>query len=287
MTSQPHEAAPWRAVLDAHPAVPVRTARHGVLSARLIGAADRPTLVLLHGIGSGSGSFVRQFDRLGARFRLVIWDAPGYGASQPLARTHPVPADYAAALDDLADALELGRFHLLGHSLGSLIAGSYATRKPGRIKRLVLAATAHGHAHLPEAERTTKLTDRLEAFARLGAEAHALERAGRLLGPEADDEALEIARFNMARLTKDGYGAAAHCLSRGDLLSDAKLIAVPTLVLAGGADRITPPAACIATAEVLGHRARYAEIPGAGHAFYLDAPDTFARHLTAFLEDPA
>jgi pimeloyl-ACP methyl ester carboxylesterase len=272
-------------MLDAHPAVPVQTARHGAIGVRQIGPADRPALVLLHGIGSGSGSFVRQFDRLGGHFRLIVWDAPGYGLSDPLALPRPVPADYALALDDLADALGLGRFHLLGHSLGSLIAGAYAGRRPGRVKRLILAATAHGHANLADADRTAKLTDRLEAFRRLGPEVHALERAGRLLGPNADAEALQIARFNMARLMEVGYSAAAQCLSQGDLLADARLIVAPTLVLAGGADRITPPAACRATADVMGERARYAEIPGAGHAFYLDAPEDFARHVTGFLED--
>jgi pimeloyl-ACP methyl ester carboxylesterase len=62
-------------------------------------AGSGPPLVLLHGIGSAAASFRYQLEALSARFRVVAWDSPGYGASTPLAIEHPDTSDYAAALD--------------------------------------------------------------------------------------------------------------------------------------------------------------------------------------------
>ena len=58
---------------------------------------DKPVLVLLHGIGSGSGSWLHQLATLGKTHRVIAWDAPGYGQSTPLNGETPEAADYARA----------------------------------------------------------------------------------------------------------------------------------------------------------------------------------------------
>lgn len=276
----------WQALLAAVPAQAVTTARHGRMSFRQAGSTDAPPLVLLHGIGSGSGSFAFLFNTLAQKYRVIAWDAPGYGNSDTLAKADPTPADYAEALADLLNALFLPKVILLGHSLGALIGGAFAAAHPERVEKLVLASTAHGHARLAPEDRAAKLAARLDVFERLGPEDHAAERAHRLLGPDASDDAKALGRFNMARLRPDGYPAAAHCLSVGDLLADAAHIGAPTLVIAGGADNVTPPAACRATAAAIGRNTPCIEIPGAGHACYVDKPDAFLRIVLDFLGEP-
>ncbi|RAF14428.1 alpha/beta fold hydrolase, partial [Burkholderia multivorans] len=66
-------------------------------------------VVLLHGIGSGAASWVRQLDALGASRRVLAWDAPGYGASTPVHGASPSAVDYAASLDAWLDALGIAR----------------------------------------------------------------------------------------------------------------------------------------------------------------------------------
>lgn len=273
----------WQAILAAVPATAVTTAKHGRLSFRQVGPIDAPPLVLLHGIGSGSGSFAFVFKALARQYRVIAWDAPGYGDSDALAKSDPTPADYAEALADLLNTLFLPKVLLLGHSLGALIGGAFAASHPERVSKLILACTAHGHTRLAAEDREAKLAARLDIFERLGPEAHAAERAHRLLGPEAGDNAKALGRYNMARLRGDGYKAAAHCLSVGDLLSDCAGITAPTLVIAGSADNVTPPAACRAVADAIGHGTTCIEIPGAGHACYVDRPDAFLRIVLDFL----
>ena len=89
-------------LLAPYPAVRHKTAR-GTVSCRTAGSG--PALCLLHGIGSQSGSWVRQLEALAPRFRVIAWDAPGYGDSDRLAADSPVAADYADVLEALLDTL--------------------------------------------------------------------------------------------------------------------------------------------------------------------------------------
>ncbi len=98
-----------------------------------------PVVVLLHGIGSGSASWLHCAQRLAAGNRVIAWDAPGYGLSTPLPPARPKACDYAACLELLLDALGVESCLLVGHSLGALMATAYAAGiGAARVRRLVL-----------------------------------------------------------------------------------------------------------------------------------------------------
>jgi pimeloyl-ACP methyl ester carboxylesterase len=154
-------------------------------------AGSGPPLVLLHGIGSAAVSFCHQLDGLSADFRVIAWDAPGYGGSTPLATSELDPGGYAAALKCFLDALALDRIHLLGHSLGTLIAARFTAEQPERVITLTLSSVARGHGRLSAAEQRRALAARLNDVAELGPRGRE-RRAGpgsgrissrRLLGP--------------------------------------------------------------------------------------------------------
>src|SRR5437868_226577 len=71
-----------------------------------------PVLLLLHGIGSAARSWRNQLEQLGTRFRVIAWDAPGYGRSAALAPETPDAGDYAGALGAFIGALRITRCHL-------------------------------------------------------------------------------------------------------------------------------------------------------------------------------
>ena len=89
---------------------------HGELAWREAGQGT--ALVLLHGIGAGSGSWVGQLEGLASSFRVIAWDAPGYGASAPLPQAQPLAGDYARVLAEFLQALKIDALALVGHSLG-------------------------------------------------------------------------------------------------------------------------------------------------------------------------
>lgn len=247
-----------------------RTAR-GVVSFRAAGAG--PALCLLHGIGSQSGSWAPQLDALGARYRVIAWDAPGYGRSDALASPAPVAADYAASLAALWDALGVDRAVVIASSLGALIAGSFAARWPARVAGLVLLNPAGGYGRADPAEREAKLAARLDRLAALGPAGMARELAPGMLSPGASPEARALAAWSTARLRPDGYAQAARMLAGGSLADDAAAYSGPVLVVAGSEDTITPPAGCKAIAAAF-PQGTYRLLEGVGHLSYLDARGT-------------
>lgn len=255
----------------------------GVITCIEAGQGD--AIVFLHGIGSGARSFRAQIAGLAPRWRVLAWNAPGYGGSAPFASEWPDVGDYARAVADWLDALNVRTCHLVGHSLGSLIAARFAAEWPGRVRALTLASCAIGHARLPEDERARLLAGRLDDIVALGPRAMAEKRGPRLLGPDAPTWAKDAVIATMASVDSRGYAQAARMLSRGDMLADlARLPAtLPVRIVYGEADVITPPAVNLRAAAAR-PGAQVATIDRAGHALYVEAPGRFNEIVEEFPE---
>lgn len=265
-------------LLAPYPAIRQRTAR-GTVSCRFAGSG--PALCLLHGIGSQSGSWVWLFEALAPRFRVIAWDAPGYGESDPLAAASPTAADYADVLSALLDALGVDRTVLVASSLGALMATSLAARQAQRVAGLMLLNPAGGYGLADPAERESKLAARLDRLARLGPDGMAREISAGMLSPAASAEARALAAWSTAQLRPDGYMHAARLLANGRLVEDAARYDGPVLVIGATADTITPPAGCERIARAFPH-ARYRLLPDVAHLSYLDAPQAVNALITDF-----
>ncbi len=273
----------WKSLLERFPAREVSAAGRRFSYRR---AGNGPDLVLLHGIGSGSGSWVHQFVHFQDGHRVTAWDAPGYGSSDPLDRTEPAAADYAQALGAFLEALAIDRAVLVGHSLGTMMAAAFAAARADMVSGLVLAAPALGYAGAPAEVRDKELADRLSAMEHSGPEGLTKARSAAVLSADATPEALALVQWNMARLTVAGYAAAVHLLAHGDLARDAARVGLPVLVVCGDADTVTPPDQSRSFAEALPD-AEYREISGAGHACYIEQPAEFNRLLGAYAQSRA
>jgi pimeloyl-ACP methyl ester carboxylesterase len=247
-------------------------------------AGDRHLLtmpiVMLHGIGSGAASWVRQLETLGENHPVLAWDAPGYGQSTHVEPVSPVASDYADALSDWLDALEIERCVLVGHSLGSLIAGSFAIRQAARVAGLLLLSPAGGYGAAPAHVREEKRDARLAMLAELGPQGLAEKRSANMVSADADDEAREWVRWNMARINPAGYAQATHLLANADLASDLTHFDGRVAVAVGAEDTITSPAACELIAKAANVSLQV--IPGAGHAGYIEAPLRYSALIEAF-----
>jgi pimeloyl-ACP methyl ester carboxylesterase len=233
-------------------------------------------LVLLHGIGSAARAFDDQLSGLSDRLRVIAWDAPGYGGSTCLAPASPRASDYAAALAAMLDALGIPACHLVGHSLGTLIAASFAADHPQRILSLTLASVAAGQARLPAAEREKALAQRLGDVVELGPRRMPEQRGPRLLAPGATPEMLRRVIETMAAVRPDGFSQAARMLASGDIKADIPRLPadMPVQFLYGDGDVITPPARNLEVAA-LRPTASVHVVKDAGHAVYLEQPAWF------------
>jgi len=242
-------------------------------------------LLLLHGIGSNGESFAPQLAGLAGRFRVVAWDAPGYGGSGDHALARPTPRDYAAVAAGFLAAIGLARAHVVGQSLGALMAGALARHHPQRVDRLILASPAGGYRLGPDAPYPPALQTRLDDMAQFGPTGMADRRAAIIAGPKADAATVAAVHRVLAQTRPDGYRQAVELLKQGDLPADAPHIAAPTLVACGDLDTVTPPDRSRAIAAAI-PGARYRSLGAVGHGCYIEDPAGFNAAVESFLAGP-
>lgn len=259
--------------------------RLGRISYRQAGEGDR-VHVLLHGIGSASASWQAQLDAAQGRsdLRLLAWDAPGYGLSDPVADSQ---ADtYARHLWAWLDALQIHEpVVLVGHSLGAIMAARAAVQHSSRVRRLLLLSPARGYGQAPQAERERIVSARLGQLAQLGPEGLARSRAAAMLSARAKPEWVEQVRRNMAAIHPAGYTQAVQLLAYASLIPDVRKLCdlkLPIAVASGQDDAITSPQACDEVAAAAG--VSRMGLGPVGHACAIEAAravmDLIDRHST-------
>jgi pimeloyl-ACP methyl ester carboxylesterase len=243
-----------------------------------------PALVLVEGLGVATWTWDRQLPDFSRHFRTIVYDNRGVGrSSKPEG-----PYTIAMMADDLAallDALGVARAHVLGASMGGMIAQEFALRHPDRVDRLVLVATtAGGRAHVPMSPETLA---RFLAPAAPGREG--VRERLRLAFTDAflaTDYAERMIGFRLADpQPAHAFRAQAAAGAGFDRSATIAQIAAPTLVAAATEDLLVP----IANARLLHERipdSRLIEYEGLGHQFFIEAADRFNRDVIEFLRQP-
>ncbi len=258
--------------LNAYPVLETILPDGSVIAFRQSRGTGAGTVVLLHGIGSNSGSWAAQLAHGLAAGRVLAWNAPGYGDSTAVRPLRPAAQDYASQLWQWLDALGVKNVQLVGHSLGCMIAARAAVLHPQRVTALTLLPPAQGYATASQAEREQKRSDRLNTLATLGVQGMAEKRSSAMLSAYATVTQKNTVQALMGSINVAGYTQAVHLLMDADIGADlAQIPQLKTRIACGSADTVTPPAGCAALAERF--KLPYTDIAGAGHAIAVEAPD--------------
>lgn len=246
------------------------------------GAAGRPWVVMVHGFPFTRATWSVQAAALAGEFRVLTWDLRGLGESG----LGPVPQPLEAYVDDLLglmDALDIQQAGLVGLSMGGYIALRAVQRVPGRFRALALCDTRSD----PDSDEG-KL-GRAAAIKTLhagGLETFVTAMLPKLLHqPEstAGRELLALMRSNHAAGMTNALAAMQ---GRTDITPALASFALPTLVMVGREDTLTPPALSESMAAKI-PGARLVMLDNAGHVSNLEAPAAFNAALLAFLREAA
>lgn len=238
------------------------------------GSGDALPIIFLHGVGSGKSVWRRQLDHFGRERRAIAFDYPGYGESDS-APDHTTRDDYAAAILSAMNELGVSRAHICGLSLGGVVAIAIYDATPDACASLTLADTFAVH---PEGkavyERSVAGSEDLRGMAEA--------RIDVLLAQPADPEFRAEVIETMAAIDPAAYRIGAEAVWLADQRERASLIAVPTLVLVGSQDLVTPYDLSAELADLVPD-ARLQVIEGAGHLSNGERPDEFNGAVEDFI----
>jgi pimeloyl-ACP methyl ester carboxylesterase len=242
-------------------------------------------VVLLHAFPLARTMWRPQTAALQNTNRLIVPDLPGFGGSDGFAAT-PSIEGMADAVAGLLDALRVGEPVVLGGlSMGGYVALAFARKYPTRLRGLLLADT---RAEADSAEGKAN-RDKLIAFAQGHTAQDVLEQIlPKMVSEETRSRRREIVtevrRLAAAQTVEGVIGALRAMRDRHDGSAWLESIAVPTLVIVGGEDAITPPDVARKLADSI-RGARLEVMNGAGHLSNLEQPGAFTVAVGAFLEN--
>jgi pimeloyl-ACP methyl ester carboxylesterase len=246
--------------------------------ARVREMGSGPAVVLVHGYPFDGAMWSGVARALSSRFWVLKPDLPGRGeTSAPSAGTIGDSADFLAAI--LAELP--GHSGVAGFSMGGYVALDLARRQPGAFGALALVDTR------ASADDDAGKAGRDEAIATVRSSGAAAVVEGllpRLLSPlsMSNRDLLERARRIMLRQKPETLEADLSAMrDRPDARASLSEIAIPTLVLVGEQDALTPPADARAMADAI-PGAQFATVPGAGHLTPMERPGAVAAALADF-----
>jgi len=243
---------------------------------------DGPLVICLHGIGGNRTNWHDQLPEFGRHFHAVSWDARGYGASDD----YEGPLDFGDFPNDLSRVLQFfgaKRAHLVGLSMGGLIALDFYGRNAGNVATLTICDSLSGFGHLDQKQRRDFVRLRQQPLLE-GKEPKDIAPvvARTLVGPSARAGSFERLVESMTALHKNSYLKTIAASVNYRREPELEKVSVPTHVVVGDEDRLTPPEMSREMARRI-PGARLTLIRGAGHLSNIEQPEAFNREVLAFL----
>jgi 3-oxoadipate enol-lactonase len=253
-------------------------------------------LLLVMGLAADSTAWMFQVPEFARHYRTIAFDNRGVGRSTK----PPGPYSITQMADDAAgllDTLGIARAHVVGVSMGGMIAQELALRHPGRVRGLVLGCTypePDDEIHRQQRSSVTELGGTVSDAGDTTIDLTALDpfRFFQLLLPRVFNQS--YIDTELPRLIQVFSGALQYGFSLEAILGQVAAvmghratdrlhqITAPTLVITGDADRLIPPA----NSDILARsipQARLVKIPGGSHGFNFETPDVFNREVLDFL----
>lgn len=246
------------------------------------GGAGTP-VVLLHAFPLNSKQWEAQVESLADRFRLIAPDLQGFGGSAAPDDESGYSMDsYADDVAAILDELGLDKIVLTGLSMGGYIAFAFLRRHRDRVEALVLADT-RAEADPPEGKE--KRSKQQEMVRGEGTSGLIDALTGALISEatlNSKPDVVDRLRKLMDNPPAGFVGGLEAMKTRPDSSGELSAIDVPTLVVVGEKDGVTPPDAARTIHNGVGN-SEMIVIPGVGHLSNLEAPEDFTAALEKFL----
>lgn len=244
-----------------------------------------PPLLMIAGMASDSKSWQFVVKDLGKRYRLIIFDNRGCGRTTNNAGPVSIN-DLASDAAGLLDYLKIENTHLVGHSMGGMIAQEMALSFPEKVDKLILASSS---PHM--SAKADKILN--ELYTEWNAGCDMVDWFRKLFQWLFSKKALENKQFMDAAIifalnypypqTLEGFKQQANAITSFDARSRIQNIKNSCLVLSGAEDILFPPGESKQLLK-LGGKTEFKIIEGAAHSIHAEKPKEFSEAVIGFLK---
>lgn len=244
-------------------------------------------LVLIQGFGGGHQGWFFQVPAFRKHFLVVTFDNRGIGKTDRSKEPYTIKT-MADDVIGLMDYLCVDKAHILGLSLGGMVAQEIAITYPHRVRKLVLGSTFTTRPMSdvnPESPRTSGVQEDPSNAATQNLEFNKLMK---FMISSAFNRALYRIFFILLlgiqrkSIDAEGYFEQMHAVSGYNTVDRLNLIQVPTLVITGTGDRLVSPHYSDVIAAHIPN-AKLVKVDGGSHAFFIEMRDRFNEEVLAFL----
>lgn len=240
---------------------------------------DDDVIVFHHGLGACAESWRGWAATLADRYRLLTFDMRGHGAS-PAPSGDPWTLEALTGdLEAVVDAAGLGRFHLVGESIGGTVALRFAARHPERVRTLTVSNGAHRGSGITNLEPWERLIDEggMAAWS-----AHMMRQ--RFIDGAVEEDAWRWYEAQQATCDPAGVLALAAALAAADLTPELARVTMPVLLLHPDRSPFIPVALMAELREALPD-ARLHVVPRSRHGLPFSHAGDCAAELARFLDE--
>lgn len=227
-------------------------------------------IILVHGAGGSSQRWSEQLSIFDSQYSSWAMDLPGHGKSEGSLLSNI--KDMAEFIDDFIGALFLGKFVLVGHSMGGAIAQEFSLQYPEKLSGLILIGTG------------ARLKVSREILGTLAAGQMPFKDVNHLYGSSTPDNKREEAMREMNELSPAVYWADFEACNKFDRVLSVEKIKVPSLIIVGDEDVMTPVKySQFLSSNLLNSQLRI--IKGAGHMCMLEKPTEVTEEIINFIDE--
>lgn len=242
------------------------------------------TVVLIHGVGMNHSVWAPQIDALTKHFQVLAFDMLGHGESA-LPAAQPTLAEYAAQLERLLDVLKIDCAHVVGHSMGALVALEFALLHPARTLSVAALNAVYDRSPAQRAAVMSRATTLDETSTDAGVDVTIARWFGEPIPVHLEQAARDLRQL-LLTVNPTGYARTYRLFAGSDGAHVGRLgvLAMPALFLTGEHDPNSSPAMSRAMAAAVRH-GRVEIIPGERHMMNVTDPARVNEQLVAFLTE--
>jgi len=255
-------------------------------------------MVLIMGLGANKESWFMNMPTLSKHYRVIAFDSRGVGATNRSGEAYTM-GRMAADTIGLLDVLGIDKVHIVGVSLGSMIAQEIAINFPQRVGKLILAATTPGMSDAANKDIWDKKTAEMRRNMGLGEDFNE-----RIMNDPGNMDVVRImvritalafnrivfkipmvlgARYYFNKVGPSGVLDQLRAVSKHNTIDRLDQIKAPTLVMAGAADKIVPIEFSRIVAKYI-PGAKFLMFEGGSHSFFMERSKRFNREVIEFLK---